>query len=137
MLAGNPAAATLQYRRALEMNPHFHSAHGNLGAALAAAGHWPEALASFLRSVEYGIASPDAVSTEINLATCIRNYQAYLFKLHRSSPHDPATNTAHIQFGAQIEAAQRLDVRRSGRSAMSSNRRWRLIGFRQPTLRVG
>ena len=120
--------AIVQYQKALKINPDYAEAHNNLGLALAARGHFDEALAHFQKALEI----------KPNYANARQNYNAVLAhrkgvlrefaarrELTRSSPRDAnllnetawtlATNpNASVRDGAEaVELAQRA-VKLSG-----------------------
>ena len=69
-LAGRGRAddAILQFREALEIDPHYAAAHYNLGLALAGRGQVDEAIAQYRKTLEI---KPDYVAAHNNLGTAL------------------------------------------------------------------
>ena len=61
---GEHEKAIVSYRKAIELNPKYASAHNNLGHALKAQGKLDEAVASFRKAIEL---NPESALPQLNL----------------------------------------------------------------------
>ncbi|MGA2218826.1 MAG: tetratricopeptide repeat protein [Terracidiphilus sp.] len=121
---GDNQTAIEDFRKALAIEPRMTEAHAGLGAALAATGHYDEAIDEDARALD---AATDKIPIRRNLAMAyfkkgdLAHAREQFESIHAAMPHDvPAAvglGYVYIEMGREIEASDLLTPLEAGHEA--------------------
>jgi superkiller protein 3 len=106
---GRPDDAIAEYRKALEINPHYRDAYNNLGVVLGHQGHTDAAIAEYGKALEI---APDNAAVQNNLASALMalgRVDEAIIHLRKALAINPGATEFHCNLGQALAMRGRLD----------------------------
>ena len=103
------AAAEQQFKRAIELNPGYGTAHYYYGNLLAALGHWDEAFAEAQRALALDPMSPNTRQNQLFIFYLGRRYDEALAQAHETIEIDPTYVAIHYYVGLIYDRLGKYD----------------------------